>query len=108
MRLVSTRQGLQEELLSQGHYLIDMAPLLSKKSMTERLEAIVKTAGKLGDFDMMVLAIMPLYEHSEDVARRVGLPEGWHEVAVTDYQELGREIRVVVRQALHLPGLSRP
>ena len=99
-RLVKSRAEHHDQLLAMGDEMLDYAPLLSKKSMSQKLECVAEQARRVADFEVMVNELLPLYGDPANVAREVGLAAEWQEQASSKFRKLDVEIRGMVALAL--------
>ena len=86
---------------------MDYAPMLSRKSLAERLEALAGQAGRVKDYDIMVREAVLLYHSTEEVASLAGLSVGWHQAGLEQVRGLDMKLQRVVERAL-LQGVVLP
>ena len=104
-RLVRERRDLHEDFVETAEELLEVAPILSQQGLQRELKTTIQQAEKLGQWNEMLEAALAKYSDLE--VSEVGLARDWLKLAGRVYEELGKMLQVVMRQALPLPEPSR-
>ena len=106
-RLVDARGKQHGLLLTLGKELLEDAPLMGRRSIARRLQAMAVQGQQATDYTVMVKEVLQLYNDGEGVTNSMGLARDWLEQAGEELKAMDLQLQRAIIEALPPGWLGR-